>query len=102
MINGLVPPSKTLQRQAKVAECFRKVWPQVERRTAATNRAFQLAQGTINLGEVGVEGWHVRLQGHGSTNQRHGTRLISLLMVQHTQQVKRNHIGFFLAQDSLI
>ena len=68
MVDGLCPLPESLQCQAKIAQSFRKVRTQIERRAAATDRPFQLAQGTINLGEIGVKGRHVRLQGHRFTN----------------------------------
>ena len=70
--------------------------------TTAGDGLFELAQGTMDLGQRGVEDGHIGAQGHCLADQLGGQASLALLMTQHPQEVKSVGMGSIAVQDRLI
>ncbi len=91
-----------MQGQPKVVAGGGIVQPESNRLTTASNGFFELAQGTMDLGQRGVEDGDFRAQGHGLADQPGGQSIPALLMAQHSKEVKSVGMSSIVVQDRLI
>ena len=94
--------AQDMQGQPKVVADGGVVQPESNRLTTAGDGLFELAEGTMDFGQRGVEDGHVGLQGHGLADQLGGQTSLALLMAQHPQQVKSVGMGSIAVQNRLI
>ena len=92
---------ETLKGGSEVAQGFWIVGPDRERNAATSGGTLEITESTVRLGQVGVVCRRIGPQGHRATDQLDRARVLTLLVVQHTEQMKRLGV-FLLARQNLL
>jgi hypothetical protein len=102
LLDGFVEPAQPLKGQPKVAERFRIIGAEAQGCPATAHSPLELPHRAIWLSQVGMVDRGVGPQRHGAGDQLHGTRVVALLVVKHSQKMQRFGIRGVVAQYLLV
>ena len=102
LLSSLGRPAESLEGDAEVRQCLGEIRVQPQSGAATACRSFQLARCPVCLGQVGMESSDVWPQSDGPSHQLHCSCVVSLLLMQHPEQMECIGILLFLRQYLLI